>query len=319
MMRRLKQIHGNWVLALLVSAAHAQTAETVTGYVLGAEDVISIRALHASELGEKTYLVNSSGQITVPMIGTLRAGGLSVEELEKAIAAKLGEFINEPQVSVMIVEHRSQPVSVLGAVTKPGVYQLKGRRTLLEVLSMAEGMKPDAAQTVQITRRKEYGLLPRLGAKEEDGGAVSVATINVAAVTQGRDPAGNILIKPHDVVSVPVAEKIYVLGLVTKPGPIGLTDGRTMSVLEALSAAGGPTAMAAGHKARLLRKTPGAATRTETTLNINKILEGQNSDIVMGPDDVLYIPNNAARSASMRALEAALQTATGMAIWWPRN
>jgi polysaccharide export outer membrane protein len=294
-------------------------ATDAAGYVLGPEDVISIRALHATEISEKTYLVNSSGQITVPMVGALRAGGLSVEQLERAISAKLSEYIKDPQVSVMIVEHRSQPVSVLGAVTKPGVYQIRGRRTLLEVLSMAEGLKADAAQTVQITRRKEYGPIPRLGAKEEDGGEVTVATVNIAAVSQGRDPAGNILIKPHDVLSVPVAEKIYVLGLVTKPGPIGLTDGRTISVLEALSAAGGPTPMAAMHKARILRKTPGSSNRSEVAVNLSKVLEGQNTDLVLGPDDVLYVPNNAARSASMRAIEAALQAATGMAIWWPRN
>jgi polysaccharide biosynthesis/export protein len=305
------------LICLLTSSALTFAQTTAEPYVLGSEDQISIRALHAVELGEKPYLINASGLITVPMLGSVKAAGLSVEQLEKLLSQKLGEYLTDPQVVVTIIEHRSQPVSVLGAVTKPGVYQLRGGRTLLEVLSMAEGMKPDASQVVELTRRKEYGPIPRLQSKEEE--KVYTATINVAAVTQGRDPNGNILLKPHDVVSVPVAEKVYVLGLVQKPGPFGLTDGRTMSVLEALSAAGGPAPLSAPQKARILRLVPGSSKRMEIAVNLNHVIEGRNTDVVLGPEDILYVPNSAAKSASVRAIEAALQTATGMAIWWPRR
>jgi len=303
-----------WLLgASLVLAQPPRDAGT---YLLGPEDQVAIRALHAVELGERPYLINASGFVTVPMLGPVKAAGLSVEEFERALSTKLGEFLTDPQVVVTIVEYRSQPVSVLGAVNKPGVYQLRGSRTLLEVLSMAEGMKQDASQIVELTRRKEQGPIPRLQVKEEE--KVYTATINVAAVTQGRDPAGNIQLKPHDVISVPMAEKVYVLGLVQKPGPFGLTDGRTMSVLEALSAAGGPSPTAAPQRARILRLVPGTAKRTEIAVNLNQVLEGRNTDMVLGPEDILYVPNSAAKSVSMRMVEAALQTATGIAIWWPR-
>jgi polysaccharide biosynthesis/export protein len=303
-------------LALAAALALAQANNETPTYLLGPEDQVSIRALHAVELGERPYLVNASGFVTVPMLGQVKAAGLTVEQFEKALAGRLGEYLTDPQVVVTIVEYRSQPVSVLGAVNKPGVYQLRGSRTLLEVLSMAEGMKTDASQVVELTRRKEHGLIPRLQAKEEE--KVSTAKINVAAVTQGRDPAGNILIKPHDVISVPMAEKVYVLGLVQKPGPFGLTDGRTMSVLEAFSNAGGAMPTAALHRARILRINPGASNRTEIAVNLNRVMEGHNTDLVLGPEDILYVPNSAAKSVSMRLVEAALQTATGMAIWWPR-
>lgn len=305
------------LMMFLLSAllAFGQSADATT-YLLGAEDQVSIRALHAVELGERPYLINAGGHITVPMLGQVKAAGLTVEQLEKVLVQKLGEFLTDPQVVVTITEYRSQPVSVLGLVNKPGVYQLRGNRTLLEVISMAEGMKPEASQIVEITRRKEQGPIPRLQMK--DGDKVYTATINLAAVTQGRDPAGNIQLKPHDVISVPVADKVYVLGLVVKPGPFGLTDGRTMSVLEALSAAGGPSPTAAPHKARILRLTPGSSQRTEIAVNLNHVIEGRNSDLVLGPEDILYVPNSAAKSVSMRMVEAALQTATGMAIWWPR-
>jgi polysaccharide export outer membrane protein len=305
------------VVLLLALTAAAQPAPEASAYLLGPDDQIVIRALHAVELGEKPYLINSGGHVTVPMLGQVKAAGLSVEQFERVLVEKLGEFLTDPQVVVNIVEYRSQPVSVLGSVNKPGVYQLRGPRTLLEVLSMAEGMKPDASQVVELTRRKEHGPIPRLQSKEEE--KVYTATINVASVLQGRDPAGNIVIKPHDVISVPVAEKVYVLGLVQKPGPFGLTDGRTMSVLEALSAAGGPSPYAAPHKARILRVVPGTTKRTEIAVNLNHVIEGRNTDLVLGPEDILYVPNSASKNISLKVMEAALQTATGMAIWWPRG
>lgn len=305
-------------ITMLFAAAWAvgQAATEAPTYLLGPEDQVSIRALHAVELGERPYLINASGLVTLPMLGQVKAAGLSVEQFEKALSQKLGEYVTDPQVVVTIVEYRSQPVSVLGAVNKPGVYQLRGTRTLLEVLSMAEGMKADASQIVELTRRKDQGPIPRLQAKEET--SVYTAKINVAAVTQGRDPAGNIPLKPHDVISVPVAEKVYVLGLVQKPGPFGLTDGRTMSVLEAFSNAGGGAPTAAPNRARILRVVPGTSTRTEIAVNLNHVMEGRNTDVVLGPEDILYVPSSAAKSVSMRVVEAALQTATGIAIWWPR-
>ncbi len=111
------------------------TAQTVSGYVLGPDDQILIRALDAPEISDKPFLIGTNGNITLPMIGRVKAGGLTVEQLEAELTTRLKEFIQDPQISVTVTEVQSHPVSVFGAVTKPGVVQLRGRQTLYEVLS----------------------------------------------------------------------------------------------------------------------------------------------------------------------------------------
>ena len=246
----------------------------------------------------------------------MKAAGLTVEQLEKTLAERLSEYLTAPQVGVSVAEYRSQPVSVLGAVNKPGVYQLRGGRTLLEVLSMAEGTKPDAAQTVQITRRREHGPIPRLQARGSGWrlGGHHKPRARHSGPRSGRQYSDQTQRRTLG----SGGEKVYVLGLVHKPGAFGLTDGRTMSVLQALSFAGGPAPTASIHKAKILRAVAGSDKRAEIDVNLRQVLDGKNTDVVLGPEDVLYVPSSVAKRAGVRALEAALQTVTGMAIWWPR-
>ena len=122
------------VLALALAYVAAQqpaviATQTVSGYILGPDDEIVIRGIEdpeTSDKPDKPVLIGTNGDITLPMIGRVKAGGLTVEQLEAELNTRFKEFIQEPQVSVTVTEFRSQPVSVFGAVTKPGVVQLQG-------------------------------------------------------------------------------------------------------------------------------------------------------------------------------------------------
>ena len=137
------------MLTLAVVYAAAQQppvtgTQTVSGYVLGPDDQIVIRLIDAPDISDKPVLIGTNGDITLPMIGRVKAGGLTVEQLETELNTRLKEFIQEPQTSVTVTEFGSQPVSIFGAVKKPGVVQLRGQQTLYQVLSMAGGPREDA-------------------------------------------------------------------------------------------------------------------------------------------------------------------------------
>src|SRR6267143_1531084 len=224
--------------ALLLAAAFASpstagaqnSTEERSGSVLGPNDQISIRALDAEEISDKTYRVSSSGDLTLPMIGTLKAAGLTVGQLESEVASALQKYIRHPKVAISVTEFHSQPVSVIGAVTTPGIVQLQGKKTLVEVLSMAGGLRNDSGQSVTITRRQEWGILPLSGARPDATGQFSIAEVRLKDLLEARKPEQNIAIQPNDIISVPRAETIYVLGAVNKAGGFVLNDRDALSV-----------------------------------------------------------------------------------------
>lgn len=305
-----------WATGLAAQPPAAKPEDPLRStYVLGPDDQITIWALDAEEIANKPVLIGTGGYIHLPMVGRLRAAGLTVEQLEAELAARLKTYIKQPQVAVSITEFRSQPVSVIGSVTRPGVHQLQGRKTLVEILSLAEGLRPDAGHSVKITRRLEWGRIPLPTAADDPTGQFSVATVNLKAVMEAKNPEENILIRPNDVISVPRAEMVYVIGEVRRSGGFILQERETMSVLQALSLAEGLGRTAAPQSAKILRPASGASRRTEIPVDLKKIFAGKSADVPLRPDDILFVPNNAAKSAVLRSVEAAIQVGTGVAIY----
>ena len=304
--------------ALLLAAAFASpstagaqnSTEERSGSVLGPNDQISIRALDVEEISDKTYRVSASGDLTLPMIGTLRAAGLTVGQLESDVAAALQKYIRNPKVAISVTEFHSQPVSVIGAVTTPGIVQLQGKKTLVEVISMAGGLKNDAGQSVTITRQKEWGSLPLPGARLDPTGQFCIAELKLKDVLEARNPEQNIMIRPNDIISVPRAETIYVLGAVKRAGRFALNESDTLSVLQAVSLAEGLERTASPQKAKILRIAPGATRRAEVPLNLKKIFSGEMADVVLQPDDILFVPDSAQKRAALRTLEALMSIGT---------
>jgi polysaccharide biosynthesis/export protein len=308
--------------ALAVACVAAQqpavtSRQTVSGYVLGPDDEIVIRAIDAPEISDKPVLIGTNGNITLPMIGRVKAGGLTVEQLEAELTTRLKVFIQEPQISVTVTQFRSQPVSVFGAVIKPGIVQLRGGQTLYEVLSTAGGPRENAGSILTVTRPRQNGDIPLPSAKIDPTGQFSSVELNVQGILEGKDPAVNIEIKPNDVISVSEASSnmIYVVGDVQHGGAFTLGGQRNVSVLQALSLAGGLGRTAKPDKARIIRGVPGEPKPREIVVNIHQILSGKAEDIALGPDDVLVIPTSSRKVFTTIYIPATFAAAVGAAIY----
>jgi polysaccharide export outer membrane protein len=284
-------------------------------YVLGPDDVIIIRAFQAEELSDKPVQITGQGYINLPMIGQIQAGGLTVAQLESSIAHELEKFVKQPQVTIMVSDYRSQPVSVMGAVRSPGVVQLRGAKNIVEVISLAGGLSPDAGNTLTVTREIKRGKLPLSTVSEDPSQHYTVARINLQKVMTGQTPQDNIMIQADDVLTVPRAQMVYVIGEVQRPGGYVLTDRESISLLQVLSLAGGMKPTASPKKAKVLRDEEGKSGRTEIANNVKKILDGDAPDIQLHAEDILFVPNNIPKQAGLRALESAVNIGTGMAIW----
>jgi polysaccharide biosynthesis/export protein len=285
-------------------------------YILGEGDQVVIRLLHAAEISDKPFRVRPDGRFTLPMIGDVQAAGLTVAQLEAQLKASLDPYYVEPQVSVTITEFRSQPVSVAGAVMSPGVHQLQGHKTLIEMLTMAGGPRPDAGPIVRLTRQLSWGRIPLPNARDDQSSGFSMAEVSLADLLASKDPALNIPIRPNDVISITTGGVVYVIGEVKRSGGFPLGSRQNMSVLEALALAEGLQMKAAPKKARILRALePGKSQRAEIPVNVANILAGKAADVPLQPSDILFIPNSVAKSAAIRTAEAAIQIGTGLLIW----
>jgi polysaccharide export outer membrane protein len=284
-------------------------------YTLGIEDQITVRALHVEEITEAPVRISGDGNIRLPLAGLIHAAGMTVGQLEDAIASRLRPYVLEPEVTVSITDFRSGPVSVLGAVKNPGIYQVQGHKTVAEVLSLAGGPEATAGSVVKVTRAVDQGPLAVAGASIDASGKFNVAEISLISILKADHPQDNIAIQAHDIVSVPRAEMVYVIGEVQRAGGFVLTDGKAISLLQALSLAGGLGKVAQPKHASLLRPSPESTKRTEVPVNLTKIIAGQAPDVSMFPGDILFVPNNTPKQAFLRGAEAAIQLGTGVVIW----
>ncbi len=283
-------------------------------YILGPDDDITIQALDADEISNKPVRIDTSGNINLPLVGRLRAAGLTVEQLEAEIAARLRTYIQQPHVAISVTNFRSQPVSVLGAVRSPGIHQLQGRKTLFEILSMAGGLASEAGHSVKITRQMEWGPIPLPSATTDPTGKFSIAEVKLRAILEARNPEENILIQPHDIISVPRAELVYVVGQVRRPGGFVLNDRQSISILQALAMADGLTNISSAKNARIIRSTVGE-NRVEIPVNLKSIFEGKSSDVALKADDILFIPTNVAKGVFFSTIQTAISAATSAVIY----
>lgn len=310
-----------WWMLLLAAAFGAAGQETGPAvYTLGPDDQIVIRVLDLDEFGsptaatDKPYRIDLRGFVNLPLVGRMKAGGRTIEAFEAELVGKLKEFVKEPQVTVMVTEYRSQPISILGQVTSPGVHQLQGRKSLFEVISMAGGLKPEAGYTIKIVRKKEYGAIPLASAKTDTTGEYSVAEVNVKGIMNAEHPEENLLIQPFDVITVPKAELVYVVGTVKKSGGFTLADREKVTVLQALSMAEGFGPQPADKDCKILRKT-GNSDREEIPVNLNAILKGKSPDVPMQSEDILFVPSSMGKKVIARTAEAAIGITSGLLIW----
>ncbi len=321
----MQSIFDRWLLflagvALAGSLGWAQAAPPaaeagVKEYVLGPDDVLKIWVLGVDEIGETPIRVDSNGWISLPLVGRVHAGGLTVDELRAALVEKLQKDLRDPNVSVSITDFGSQPVAVVGAVNTPGVHQLRGRKTLAEVIALAGGLRPDAGYSIRISRATESGPLPLPSPTVAPDGKYWVGEVKTEEFLAATNPSDNILIRPHDVITVPIADMVYVIGAVRKPGAFVLHERETMSILQALSMAEGLGPTPAPGDSRILRTEPGAPKRREIPVDVKKIMGGRAEDLALRANDILFVPPSHGKMAALRTLDVAITTATGLLIF----
>jgi len=345
-------------------------------YVIGSGDLLDISVFDVPELS-KEVRVNQSGTISIPLIPVrLRVAGLSETQAEEKIAELLeaNGLVSHPEVGVAVKEHRSQPITVVGAVQHPMVYQADRDVTLLEVLAEAGGISNDAGDTVIVTRRRSFSLVevanpqtapttaapgsgepppldppakadsaekkaeaapntPAFPSAEELAHAnpqvpsattepnsspsspdSTSITINLNDLLETGDTRNNILLHAGDVVTVPHAGIVYVLGAVNRPGGFVVSNDRTqLTTLKVLSLAGGLTNIAKTQHAVIIRRDD-TGKQTETQVDLKKVLSRQSEDITMHPSDILFIPDDRTKQALLRTAEIAIGVAAGVAV-----
>ena len=284
-------------------------------YLLGPDDELEISGPELNELANKPTRIDGNGDIQVPLVGRVHVAGLTAQQSEQEINKQMSAYIRQPQIAVNVKELRSQPVSVLGAVNTPGVHQVQGHKTLLEMLSQAGGIRSDAGYRVRITRQLEWGCIRLANATPDSSGQFSVAEVNLKEIMEAKEPEENIQIFPHDVISVPKAEMVYVIGDVKRAGGFVLGEHRSISVLQALALAEGLNGTADTRHAKILRLNVNADQRVEIAVDVKGILIGKRGDVPLQGDDILFIPGSLGKKTTLRAVEAAIQTGTGLVIW----
>lgn len=345
-------------------------------YVIGNGDLLEVSVFDVPELS-KQVRVSQTGTISIPLLPVrLRVAGLSETQAEEKIAELLeaNGLVSHPEVGVAVKEHRSQPITVVGAVQHSMVYQADRDVTLLEVLAEAGGIANDAGDTVIVTRRRiadvtevanaqpapppsasgsgeppplESPSIPGPAEKKADGSPKTASfpsaeemahanppaptpttqalsspsdpdftsiTINLNDLLETGDTRNNISLHSGDVVTVPHAGIVYVLGAVSRPGGFVVSNDRTqLTTLKVLSLAGGLTRIAKTQHAVIIRKDD-TGKQTETQVDLKKVIERQSEDITMHPSDILYIPDDRTKEALLKTAEIAAGVAAGVAV-----
>ena len=275
----------------------SQPAPDDVNLIVGAGDLISVSVLGAPDF-DRQVRVSGDGGVVLPFVGNVQIGGRTVRQAEELIAERLsdGGYFNNPNVSILVKEYVAQGISVLGEVRKPGIYQLLGSHTLLDAISAAGGTTEKAGRAATVTH------------KDKPNAPETIALPGSADAAAVR----NVELHPGDIISISKAGIVYVVGDVRQPTGIAM-ENPSLTVLQAIAMAQGTNSTAALDKAKLIRKGPDG--RKEIDIPLNKILEAKSADVQLLPDDIIFVPNSAAKSAAHRSIDAIIQTVTGIAIY----
>jgi polysaccharide export outer membrane protein len=257
---RHKAVWSLAVVLLLVSAALSAQSPSAADYTIGPQDVLTIQVFDQPDLGGK-YTVEADGTFSFPLIGRVKAGGMSLRAFENELKKRLADgYFRNPQVTVAVEQYRSQRVFVMGEVRSPGPVALTGGMTLIEALARAGSTLPSASGEVAIVRAPQGAkgpVLPGADAKAEILRA-SIRDLEAGSLKQ------NIELRDGDTIYVPRAETIYVFGQVKNPGAYAIQKDTT--VLQALSLAGGVTENGAMNRIEIQRIVNGEMKKLKVKL-----------------------------------------------------
>lgn len=304
-------VERNERLASLTGQAASQSV-SARDYRIGPDDVLDITVFEAEELS-RSVRVSGGGEISMPLLGVLPVQGKTPVELEGFLVERLtGEYMVDPHVTVTVTEMQSHPVSVVGAVNQPGVVQIRGSKTLLEVLALAEGLAPDAGESVVVMRaNQDAGFTPRLASTEVTAAST---VIDLTQLLESADPGHNVPVYPGDIVKVQRAGVIYVVGEVQRPGSFPLRSREELTVLRAVALGEGLLPSASKGGAVIIR-TLDSGSQTEIPLDLGDILAGRAPDHRLQSEDILFIPNSTSKSVAKGLANAFMRMITLRAVF----
>jgi polysaccharide export outer membrane protein len=317
-------------------------------YVIGNGDVIILEVFDVKELSREVR-VSQTGTIGIPLVPVrLHVSGLTEVQAEQKIAEVLetNGLVSHPEVSVTVKERKSKPITVLGAVAHPMVLQADRPITILELLAEAGGVSNDAGETIIITRpvveaQPESAEPPAIGeaspsdspwpahgsgaapARSPEKAALqaeppqltNTLTLNLHDLMETGDATNNLVLQAGDVVTVPHAGIVYVLGAVGHSGGFVLTNDRAqMTTLKILALAGGLTRTAKSDHAVIVRKN-NQGQQQEVAVDLKKIMQHQAEDLQLQPSDILVVPSSVSKEVLLRTLEVGIAVATGVALY----
>lgn len=277
----LRVLCAGLVLAVLPAGALAGQQETpslqVNSYQIGPNDLLEITVFELPELNQ-TVRVSADGSITLSLLGKIEVSKLTAQELEKKLAGLLDQqYTKGAHVTVFIREY--QKVSVLGAVGRPGMYELVGPTTLLQMIAQAGGLTALAMKEIYIYRQDQDGEQKRI-------------VVNIEDLMLNGKPGLNVVLQPKDVVTVPTDQtlNVFVYGEVRTPGLVSFLGSRGITLLQAIAQAGGTTEWA--KKAKVLIKRKDKKTGKEIVIHVNmrNMINNKQTDIYLEEGDVVIVP-----------------------------
>ncbi len=251
----------------------------IDDYRIGPEDLLEIEAYNIDDL-KKTIRVNCEGDIALPLIGIIRAKGMTVSELEREITRRLEKYVQDTVVTVFIKEYRSQRISVIGAVKNPQIYAVTGQRYLIDMLMEAGGLREDAGNICYVIRPL---------AKDIPNSRTETLVIDLNELLVNGNFDLNIPVFAGDVINVPKGGVIFVDGAVKNPGIFTLKSRTTF--IQAISMAQGLTPDALLSDIRIFRDN-GKGEREVIQADYDAISKGQSSDIVLADNDIIIVPKS---------------------------
>ena len=266
---------------------------------IGPGDFVDVQESHTPEF-HSGVRVSPAGTVTLPMVNDVALAGLDEQGAARAIEAALLKkgMLLHPQVTVLVTSYAGQDVSVLGEVARPGVYPYTLHHRLLDLISAAAGLSTNSGRLVNVFHRADPNTSH---AVVLDPGGTDTTTDH------------NPELSPGDTVQVSRAGLVFVIGDVVRPGGFPVDPAQGLTVVQALSLAWGPSENAAAGKALLIREQKGG--RTLTTLNLRRMIHGQDPDQPIYDRDILFVPDSMAKNMWNRTMEAAIQSAVGVTIY----
>jgi polysaccharide export outer membrane protein len=261
---------------LIFLAAQDTQTLAINEYRIGAQDRLEITVFKLPELNQ-TVRVSEDGSITLALLGRVEVAGLTAPELEKKLAVLLDQqYTKNARVTVFIREF--QKVAVIGAVGKPGQYELVGPTTLPQIIAQAGGLTAQATDEIYVYRQSPDGKQTIIAIGLEDLAAGS--------------PEFNMELKPKDVISIPIDQmlNVFVYGEVKTPGAIPFLSSKRITLLQAIAQAGGPTEWAKKTRVIIKRKDKKTGKEMKIQANLKSMISGRIADIVLEEGDVVIVP-----------------------------